>query len=188
MKAEHTDQRSQRKKVPAYPASIIAARRQKGLTQSALAQRIACKQSAISMFERGNLQALSQEKKEALAQVLEISWPLDTDDASTLSPYRAVLQPQSYCPHFDCPANIPYQVGSRVFVMPRIKSEQNGSFCRYCGEVCETHCPHCHEIYQHGAHCPHCGHPYIPISETTRSPEQWQQWVQTQQQMLRQLP
>ncbi len=177
------------KSIASFSALVVEARRRRSITQSALAQHIGCKQSAISMFERGNRQALSQDKQEALATFLELAWPPAED--SPTSPDADVVcesRPIAYCPHFDCPANYPYWIGTRLMVMPRATNAQAGKHCRYCGEICETHCPHCKAPYEHGAFCTTCGHAYIFVAEQEQSPAAWNQWVSRQQGLLAQMP
>jgi len=187
MKTSKTQTASNVEKQDFSPASVAKARRSKGMTQSALAEKIACKQSAISMFERGNLQALSQERQEDLATFLELDWP--PVDAN--HPYSSVsrpVSPGSYCPHYDCPSNYPYRVGTRLLAMPRNHTLSSGKHCRYCGEVQESCCPNCSAPYQHGAYCTTCSTPYIFIAQTERSPDEWDQWLCNQQKLLAQMP
>ena len=47
-------------------------RKAEGITQLALAKEIGCKQSAISMMEGGNLDALSEDKLQKVAQKLGV--------------------------------------------------------------------------------------------------------------------
>ena len=55
------------------------ARRREGLSQSALAEEVGCMQSAISMFEKGNVTKLSKETIQKLSDRLKV--PLEDNDS-----------------------------------------------------------------------------------------------------------
>ncbi len=180
MKANENQNPEQMKPNRNFALSVISARRGKGMTQSELARQVDCKQSAISMLERGNRQALSLEKQEALASVLGL--PMPTDHGTP--PIRSN---PTYCPHYDCPANMPYRVGQRIIALPRNHMSQIGKYCRYCGEICESHCPSCHATFEQGSHCPHCGSPYIAVAEAERNQTEWHHWIISQQNLVTQI-
>ena len=133
------------------------ARREKGLTQSSLAQEVGCHQAALSMFEKGNPTKLSNE------YVTKIAERLGLDLASLLAkkPEPPPRQPDlavGYCPEPECPSNVAYSVGLRTFF--RI-SLQKGAYCAHCGEVLEKRCPSCGAALNEGACCTQCGKPYV---------------------------
>ncbi len=173
--------------LPQFSQRVSEARRQKGLTQSVLADRIACKQSAISMLERGNLQALAPDKQEALAQHLALPWPPD-DTPPPPHPHTEPMQARGFCPHFDCPANVPYSTAGRLLAIPRQPAAHaHGPYCRYCGEVCESRCSTCSAPYQSGACCPNCGTPYILVPESLRTHTDIEHWLAEQHRLIAQL-
>jgi transcriptional regulator with XRE-family HTH domain len=138
---------------------LARARRDKGLTQSALAQAAGCKQSAISMLESGQPEKLSQEAVVKIATLLEVS--LESPSASlnseprTLSPLSSV---RCFCPSAACPSNVPYTVAGDVLFWPRPQpAAASGKRCAYCGEVVERQCPHCGAAVAEGACCHTCG-------------------------------
>jgi transcriptional regulator with XRE-family HTH domain len=163
------------------PCKYIAqARRKKGVTQSELAQNVSCKQSAISMFERGNPNALSSEKQQAIAKLLDIAWP-PLDDIASESPSTL-----AFCPNFDCPANYPYRVANQLLFMPYLAHDSNSTNCKYCGEVLEKACPNCKTHFQSGACCQVCGTAYISIPEPTNA-EHNENWLQMQRKIIQEL-
>ena len=135
---------------------LARARREKGLTQSALAQAVGCKQSAISMLESGQPEKLSQEAVAKIASLLEVS--LDAASA-LLSPEPRTLSPLTpYCPSAACPSNVPYAVAGELLFWPRPQpASAGGKHCAYCGEVLERQCPRCGAAAGEGACCHACG-------------------------------
>lgn len=143
--------------ISAFARQVTEKRRAMGYTQSELAGQIGCKQSALSMFERGNAHALAQAKIAQLAETLELVLPaLPSNTAPGELPSRG------YCPLFDCPANQLYLVQGALFALPRRNQAGSGPFCRYCGERLESRCPGCGHPVQPGACCNLCGTPYVP--------------------------
>jgi len=125
------------------------------MTQSALAQAVACKQSAISMLESGQPEKLSQETVGKIAALLGV--PLET---VTVAEGVAVSGGGAgYCPNAACFSNVPYAVADDLFFWPRPQpSAAAGKHCAYCGELLERHCPHCGAAaVSGGACCPACG-------------------------------
>ena len=135
------------------------ARRERGLTQSALAAEIGCKQSALSMFESGQSSKLSEEFVSKLSQKLGVS--LEVKDKNTVDVFSGVVS--GYCPSCFCPSNIPYVVDDRVFLRP-IHSVHRGGRCAYCGEILERACPVCGAPLNEGACCAVCGSAYVTVS------------------------
>ncbi len=155
-----------------FSEQVTAARRAMGITQTDLAERIGSKQSAVSMFERGNVHALSQEKIGLVAELLEIPFSTRQPDQGP-----AAAMPLRYCPLFDCPANKPFVVQGKVLALPRPDAAGHGKHCRFCGELLESRCPGCGQAIEPGACCPSCGSPYIPTPESA-SPEAAQHLIQ----------
>jgi len=143
---------------------LSESRRNQGLTQSVLAKQADCKQSAISMMERGREDALSWPKIQAVAKVLDIDIkayaPAKTSDELNTS------ESAGYCPIFDCPANIPYAVNGRLYALPHITASHGEKHCGYCGELLENSCPECGaHIHTSAACCRECGSAYIATPE-----------------------
>jgi len=153
------------------------ARRQQGVTQSQLAQVVGCKQSAISMMERGRPTAIKWESIKRIAEFL------DVDLAGHEPPARHVAivgrETARYCPVYDCPSNLPYCVGDELRFLPvsRDHASNPGSHCRYCGEVLETTCPNADcgaPVVPNAACCPLCGSSYIALDPGEISaPHEW---------------
>jgi transcriptional regulator with XRE-family HTH domain len=137
---------------------LARARREKGLTQSALAQAAGCKQSAISMLESGQPEKLSQEAVAKIAALLEVTLE---PPSSQVHPSSFILHPSvslGYCPDAACPSNTPYTVAGELLFWPRPQpSASGGKRCAYCGEVLERQCPHCGAALAEGACCHACG-------------------------------
>ena len=135
---------------------LARARREKGMTQSALAEAVGCKQSAISMLEAGQAGKLSQESVEKAAKLLGVALPKEGTE-----PAAAIPTARGYCPNALCPSNVPYTVGDELMFWPRRQPEAAGSRCAWCGEVLETCCPECGAEVTEGACCPVCGKPRV---------------------------
>lgn len=136
---------------------LRAARRSQGISQSVLAAETGCTQSAVSMMEKGRMDALGRDKLVRIAERLGVALPKDAGPAAADGPVSG------FCPECDCPSNEPYLVGPHVFFRPIIRpaSAAHGHHCPDCGEVLETACPHCGRTIQEGACCRHCGTPYV---------------------------
>jgi len=140
---------------------IAQARREKGLTQTALAAEVGCKQSAISMLEAGQASKLSKENIEKIAAVLGLT--LQTSETKVISSREITL---GFCPNALCPSNTPYLVQDQLIFHPRL---QNGKHCANCAELLETHCANCATaIHEAGAYCSVCGEARVT---NTLSPE-----------------
>lgn len=142
----------------AFCKQLAFARRSKGLTQSALAQAVGCKQSAISMLESGQPEKLAQETVEKLAKQLGVPLEIPAEPPSALP---AVSGAQGYCPRAECPSNVPYTVQNELFFWPRLQSLVQGNRCVFCGELLESKCSHCGAPVGEGACCPACGTPRV---------------------------
>jgi transcriptional regulator with XRE-family HTH domain len=129
---------------------IAQTRREKGLTQTALAAEVGCKQSAISMLEAGQPSKLSKENIEKIASALGLT--LQNPQAKLV--YSPVGK-QGFCPNALCPSNTPYLVQDQLAFQPRLQVEKH---CAYCAELLETSCPNCATaINVEGAYCNSCG-------------------------------
>ncbi len=142
---------------------LAHARRARGLTQSALAQAVGCKQSAISMLESGQPEKLSKESVAKIAKLLGVT--LEEPVRDPAAPEAAPLAPDArngYCPNAACPMNVPYVVAGELFFWPRLQPLVRGGRCAACGELLESRCPHCEAAAtSEGACCPVCGGPRV---------------------------
>jgi len=154
---------------------LSRARREKGLTQSALAQSVGCKQSAISMLESGQPEKLSQEtvgKIAALLGVMLESQASQTTDHSLPSSFSA--DARGFCPNAACYSNVPYVVQGELLFWPQAQHLAAGAHCAICGELLEPRCPHCGAPVTEGACCTLCGSPRVTNTLTPGSaPEAW---------------
>ena len=143
------------------------ARQAKGYNQSALAQMVGCKQSAISMFEAGMTTKLSDETVKKMAEVLGVS--LESAPAVSQESLSDQVQRTSaatvhgYCPNCGCPSNLPYVVNGNLFYRPlrQVSSPTGGVRCTQCGEVLEMKGPSCGASLNEGACCAVCGNAYV---------------------------
>ena len=161
-------------------AKFKEARKAKGLNQSALAQAVGCKQSAVSMFEAGMATKLSDEVVGKMAELLglDLAAMLKADEerrkarggmdvlpmmtAGVVSPGDMQIV-RGYCPNCQCPSNVPYVVDGRLLYRPSrlMASPRGGVRCVQCGEVLEMRCPACGAPLNDGACCGVCGNAYI---------------------------
>ena len=145
--------------------AVRDARRKKGWTQSKMAAEIAAKQPAISSYERGHSDALSESKIRLLAEKLGLDLAAYAEKQVQAGPRVA-----KYCPEQDCRSNLPDVQGERVFFQPVLQSgpEDEDTRCRFCGEVLETRCPNaeCNEPVRPGRNCcTKCSTPYVPTMD-----------------------
>lgn len=146
---------------------IREARRAAGLSQTVLAKEIGCKQSALSMFEKGDGTKLNEEAVTRLCAKFNIELPKDHSPSETggTVPARSMVFSASrgFCPNAECPSHHRYFVESRTLLQPD-RSRQDpvgGTFCAVCGEVLEHACPTCGAPVHDGAICSFCGKPYV---------------------------
>ena len=145
------------------------ARRAKGLRQTELAAQVGCTQSALSMFEGGQPTKLSEETVKKLSEFLGVPLVEEASPAMTVptagfhDPLNAV---HGFCPNCQCPSNVPYVVGGRLFYRPsrKVASPMGGARCTQCGEVLEFKCPLCGAPLNDGACCAACGAAYVTPS------------------------
>lgn len=142
------------------------ARQRAGLSQSELAEEVGCKQSAISMFERGDPTKLSDGVVDKIARKFEISLeePPTIQIQNRVSVVSAADE-RGYCPNPECPSNIRYRAGDQVFLEPNraLADPVGGKFCAKCGEILEKRCPNCGASLHDGAVCSFCGKPYVAV-------------------------
>ncbi len=137
---------------------IKIARQQHHMSQSELARRVGCKQSALSMFEGGRHTALNASVIGKLCDELGLLPPSQTELAETLK----VFGQRTFCPNPECPSNLPLMIGDRqVFVPHKNIAQASECHCAWCGEVLERACTECGAIINNGAFCTHCGTPYL---------------------------
>ena len=143
---------------------IKAARRDAGLSQSALAAEVGCKQSALSMFEQGDGTKLGDEIVKKIAAKFGIEIEDRKEETRSLPDSVIWRRPgTAFCPNPECPGNSQYKVGSLKYYRPDRSAQDpaGGRFCAICGEVLETRCPECGAEIHEGAVCTFCGKPYI---------------------------
>ncbi len=145
---------------------VAEARKAKGLRQTVLASQVGCTQSALSMFEGGQPTKLSDDSVKKLSELLGIS--LSDTKREVASPdvqmvYADLPVINGFCPNCQCPSNVPYVVGGRLFFRPSrtIASPNGGTRCTQCGEVLEMRCPKCGAPLNDGACCAVCGSNYV---------------------------
>ncbi len=138
---------------------IQEARKMKHMSQSELARRIGCKQSALSMYESGRTTALSAEAVGKICQELGLLPPTQVELTSESEKKNTV---RSFCPNVECVSNLPLKVGEKVVYVPRGHIIEDGEcHCAWCGEVLEKQCPECGAQIHAGAFCRSCGTPYL---------------------------
>lgn len=125
-----------------------------GITQAALAAQVGCKQSAVSMMEAGRREALAHDSLVKLAGILKVELP----EASPLqAPLLSSGTGVPVCANFNCPSNMPYQVGEDVYFMP-LGNAGAGHHCIFCGELLSRSCANCSApIVSPGGCCGACG-------------------------------
>ena len=154
---------------PEFCRRIGQARRDADISQSELAAELGCKQPALSMFEAGDGTKLSDEIVKKLSERFGIPFSAETaalKGRALASPVLdgAELRPLGYCPNCQCPSNVPYVVGERLFLRPSFRLAApvpSARRCAMCGEVLELRCPGCGAPLNEGACCAVCGLPYV---------------------------
>lgn len=146
------------------------ARKTKGLSQTALAQIVGCKQSALSMFEAGDPTKISDDTVKKLADHLGVELVSEEkkeeesiENQLSASFSQAGRLSVSFCPNGHCPSNIPYVVEGKLFYRPSRQAfpSTGGTRCVHCGDVLETRCPTCGAPVNEGACCAVCGQSYV---------------------------
>lgn len=134
------------------------------MTQSALANEVGCKQSALSMFEQGDGTKLNDDVINRLAKKFELELTMQNGNGVGQPSFsNPKLPATAYCPNLHCPSNQRYQVEDRVLYCPdRAKADPvGGKYCALCGELLERNCPNCGAPVHDGAICSICGEPYV---------------------------
>lgn len=145
---------------PAICKQLAKARREKGMTQSALAEAVGCKQSAISMLEAGQAAKVGQETVEKIASLLDVA--LESAAGGVATPMPRPTAAHAFCPNALCFSNVPYALNGELIFWPRPQPAGSaGKHCAVCGELLEHRCPHCGETLSEGACCTVCGKPKV---------------------------
>ena len=148
----------------------------KRLTQSQLARKGNCTQSAVSMFEAGRTDVLARDRLKALADILQLDIS-GSPEIDTVPP-AATAMTLKYCPTDECLSNIPYVVNQQLCFVPTMIEAPAGeqTWCEFCGEILEDHCPNpdCTAKPNEGGFCVHCGTRYVTAGQTkAQSPVEW---------------
>lgn len=125
---------------------LARVRRERGITQSALARTVGCKQSAISMLESGQPEKIAHETVVKIAELLEVTMPTPpTAQPPTFSDITPLVTTKLFCPNALCLSNAPYLVGEELLFWPRPQpaTATPPRHCATCGELLEHTCPHC---------------------------------------------
>jgi transcriptional regulator with XRE-family HTH domain len=146
------------KAVSMFAAEVRKKRHEKHFSQSKLASRIGCSQTAISKIEKGDLSSLSEEKLSALCRELHV----------TVAPIVASRSVLAFCGNHDCPLGWREVVNGILVIQPamfRIEAREM-RFCKACGKPLLTACQEikCSALPQEGASfCTKCGTPLVKI-------------------------
>lgn len=159
-----------------FCAEVRRVRRSKSLTQSELAKIVKCKQSAISMYEAGHVDALSYKTIVLIARELGLTVPEEVVVDSVPQDIR--LSCLKYCPIDDCPSNIPYIVGGELHFKPTMVNalKDKSTRCSFCGEILQDCCSNeaCGMPLSDGGFCVHCGDAYVTVTRMMRgSLDEW---------------
>lgn len=137
-----------------------------GLTQSALAEKVGCKQSALSMLEGGRISAVSRETLAKIAEAVGVELPagvVPPEAAGAASVAAALPLGFAFCPNFECLSNLPYFVGGELLLLP-LGSAGDGAHCAVCGEILARTCPACGApVRRGGGCCGRCGAPLVAV-------------------------
>ncbi len=139
-------------------ARVAEARRKLRLTQVELAKQVDISQSALSMFEKGTKEALSDANIDKLLQVLEIR-PAEADEVGGVTV-------KAYCPNEECMGAKARRVGSRVILIPRwleLPVDSKQECCELCGEAVVKKCQECKAPIGSGLNCVVCGVAYLQV-------------------------
>lgn len=168
---------------PDFCRQIGQARRDRGISQSALAADLGCKQPALSAFEAGDGTKLSEETVKRLSERFGIPIaPSSLDDEWDCAMHAAgkiggESAPLGFCPNFLCPSNVPYVVAGHLFMRPSRNISAPVPYamrCAACGEVLELRCHACGAPVNDGACCCFCGQPYVtPVLPPSVDPVAW---------------
>ena len=165
---------------PPNPNWLVALKRGRlaaGLTQSELAEKVGCKQSALSMLERGRLTAVSKETLAKIAEETGVELPagaVPAAAAGSAAVSAALPAGFAFCPNCDCLSNLPYFVGPELLLLP-LGSAGDGAHCAVCGEILARVCPACGApVRRGGGCCTACGAPLVAVPEDiAAAPRDW---------------
>lgn len=133
-----------------------------GLTQNELAEKVGCKQSALSMLERGRVSAVSRETLAKIAEAVGVALPEGAVPAAA-AVAAALPLGFAFCPNFECLSNLPYFVGGELLLLP-LGSAGDGAHCAVCGEILARTCPACGApVRRGGGCCGRCGAPLVAV-------------------------
>lgn len=168
-------------------ALVRKARRDAGLSQSALAEKAGCRQSQISAFEAGVPGKIARETVLRIAETLGIEPPPEPkagqDEEAGVGAARAglarfgsgaAMPPEPFCPNFECLSNLPYFIGEQLLFLP-LPYCGEGARCAVCGELLERRCPSCGAAFRgRGGCCEVCGRALVELPEgVADDPGQW---------------
>lgn len=159
-----------------FYTALRLARQAQNLTQGALAAEVGCKQSAISMLEKGKPDAVNRETLEKIATRLHVDLPPVFSKESTpisIPARQDTAQVRTFCPDAQCLSNIPFALGERVLFFPRKRFLNEGTRCPWCGELVESRCPECGAPVREGACCTACGASYVTDTVSPEDPQLW---------------
>jgi len=154
---------------PEFCFKVKEARRAAKISQGELAAEVGCKQSAISMFEKGDGTKLNDEVIGKISKKFGIAIPGGAASGESAAPMATAIAAHGprtgFCPNGDCPSNHRYEVAGRLFARPDRDAADpvGGRFCAVCGEVLERRCPSCGAPAHAGAVCSFCGEPYVAV-------------------------
>lgn len=154
---------------PDFCFKVREARRAAKISQGELADEVGCKQSAISMFEKGDGTKLNDEVIGRLSKKFGIDISTNGEGKGEAASLPRVASPRlphtGFCPNGDCPSNRRYEVAGRAFAQPdrEMADPVGGRFCAVCGEALERRCPSCGAAVHAGAVCSICGEPYVAL-------------------------
>lgn len=157
---------------PEICRKIKDARRSLKLSQSAVADEVGCRQSALSMFEQGDGTKLNEEVIGRLAKKFGVSLTGEREETGKnvidrpIPPEYAAsaeIRNRGFCPNAHCPTNKAYEVDGRTLYLPDRETADpvGGRFCAMCGEVLEKRCPNCGAPVHDGAVCTFCGDSFV---------------------------
>ena len=146
---------------------IRDARREAGISQSALSLEVGCKQSALSMFEQGDGTKLNETVVNALCKKFGIEIGNKPAVSVADNPLPALSTERGFCPNPSCPSHERYEIEGRLYLKPDREKQDPvyGKFCAVCGEVLEKKCPSCGRKLHEGACCSYCGQKYVSVPE-----------------------
>jgi transcriptional regulator with XRE-family HTH domain len=145
---------------------IKRARLAKGMTQAEVADVIECGQSAVSKFEGGRLDALSDEKILQLAKTLGVEVDLSKASKELVLAGSSRPSRHRHCASPWCPAVTAYRVHADLVLWPafiKTASPDDARYCEVCGEPMLERCWKCSAPVTKGAFCSICHAPRVRL-------------------------